>query len=102
MIRFSLLVLLSVSALFAQIQFPHGSGVVDITKPPYNAKSDGKSDVTEIIQQALDDHANGDYIIYLPIFQLFLATFLQYFSRMRVKTFTRCFFRRRSVLFFSL
>ncbi|MCI5600221.1 MAG: glycosyl hydrolase family 28-related protein [Hallerella porci] len=66
MIRFSLLVLLSVSALFAQIQFPHGSGVVDITKPPYNAKSDGKSDVTEIIQQALDDHANGDYIIYLP------------------------------------
>ncbi len=57
---------LSFSTLFAQVQFPHGSGVIDVTLPPYNAKNDGKTDVTEIIQQALDDHPNGDYIIYLP------------------------------------
>lgn len=64
--RFALPFLLSASALFAQVQFPNGSGVIDITKAPYNAKTDGKSDVTEIIQQALDDHPNGNYVIYLP------------------------------------
>lgn len=63
---FVLFLCLSCSALFAQVRFPHGSGVVDITKAPYNAKNDGKTDITEILQQALDDHPNGNYIIYLP------------------------------------
>lgn len=54
------------SALFAQVRFPHGSGIIDITKAPYKAKNDGKTDVTDIIQQALDEHPNGNYVIYLP------------------------------------
>lgn len=51
---------------FAQIDFPLGSEIVNVTKAPYNAKADGKTDDTEAIQQALNDHPNGDYIIYLP------------------------------------
>ena len=51
---------------FAQVDFPLGSEVVNVTKDPYNAKGDGKTDDTEAIQRALDDHPNGDYIIYLP------------------------------------
>ena len=53
-------------AALAQVEFPIGSTVVNVTKPPYKAKGDGKTDDTQAIQQALDDHPNGDYIIYLP------------------------------------
>ena len=63
---FVLSLFVSCSVLFAQVQFPHGSGVVDITKAPYHAKNDGKTDISEILQQALDDHPNGNYVIYLP------------------------------------
>lgn len=63
---FAVFLCISCSVLFAQVQFPHGSGVVDITKAPYLAKNDGKTDVSEILQQALDDHPNGNYVIYLP------------------------------------
>lgn len=55
-----------VSALFAQVEFPLGKTVINVTKDPYNAKADGKTDVTEAIQRALNDHPDGDYIIYLP------------------------------------
>jgi len=63
--------LLAVSALlatniFAQVEFPLGSKVVNVTKDPYHAKADGRHDDTEAIQQALNDHPDGDYIIYLP------------------------------------
>lgn len=63
---FVLFICVSCSVLFAQVQFPHGSGVVDITKAPYHAKNDGKTDISGILQQALDDHPNGNYVIYLP------------------------------------
>ena len=55
-----------VSTPFAQMTFPLGSNVVDVTKDPYKAKGDGKTDDTEAIQKALNDHPDGDYIIYLP------------------------------------
>lgn len=60
------LVFVFFSVLSAQISFPLGSEVVDVTKEPYFAKGDGKTDDTEAIQRALDDHPNGDFIIYLP------------------------------------
>ncbi len=63
---FALVLFLPLATLLAQVQFPHGSGIVDVTKPPYGAKADGKTDVTEIIQRALDEHPNGNYVIYLP------------------------------------
>ncbi len=48
------------------IIFPSDANVVDVTKPPYNAKADGVTDDTKAIQQALDDHPNAGAIIYLP------------------------------------
>lgn len=60
-----LITFLAVSAL-AQVEFPMGSKIVNVTKDPYFAKGDGKNDDTEAIQKALKDHPDGDYIIYLP------------------------------------
>lgn len=54
------------SSIFAQVEFPLGSKVINVTKDPYHAKADGKTDDTEAIQKALNDHPDGDYIIYLP------------------------------------
>lgn len=64
----SFLTILCTTALFvyAQVEFPMGSEVVNVKEEPYNAKGDGKEDDTEAIQKALNDHPDGDYIIYLP------------------------------------
>lgn len=48
------------------IVFPADAGVIDVTKAPYNAKGDGKTDDTDAIQKALDDHPANNRIIYLP------------------------------------
>jgi len=46
--------------------FPADAGVVDVTKPPYNAKGDGVADDTAAIQKAFDDNPARGSIIYLP------------------------------------
>jgi hypothetical protein len=46
--------------------FPADAGVVDVTKPPYNAKGDGVADDTAAIQKAFDDYPSKGAIIYLP------------------------------------
>ena len=48
------------------IVFPADAGVIDVTKAPYNAKGDGKTDDSDAIQKALDDHPSNNRIIYLP------------------------------------
>ncbi|MCF0225080.1 MAG: hypothetical protein HUK20_12495 [Fibrobacter sp.] len=63
---FFALVLFFACCLYAQVEFPLGSRIVNVTKDPYKAKADGKTDDTKAIQQALNDHPDGDYIIYLP------------------------------------
>lgn len=63
---FIVFLLCLVSFGLAQVEFPIGSTVVNVTKAPYKAKGDGRTDDTEAIQQALDDHPNGDFVIYLP------------------------------------
>lgn len=64
--RLTVLLALFACSAFAQVEFPIGSKVVNVTKDPYFAKADGKHDDTQAIQQALNDHPDGDYIIYLP------------------------------------
>lgn len=48
------------------IRFPGDSGIVDVTKPPYNATPNDDRDDTQAIQKALDDNPSGNKIIYLP------------------------------------
>lgn len=50
----------------ANIVFPPDAGVIDVTKPPYNAKGDGRADDTASIQQALTDFPAQHAVIYLP------------------------------------
>jgi|GEM_PF-758305 len=46
--------------------YPPGAGVINLTEAPYNADPTGMVDATSAIQQAMDDHPNGNYILYLP------------------------------------
>lgn len=48
------------------IVYPSDAGVIDVTKAPYFAKGNGKTDDTAAIQKALDDHPSQGAIIYLP------------------------------------
>lgn len=48
------------------IVFPADAGVIDVTKAPYGAKGDGKTDDTAAIQKALDDHPDQGAILYFP------------------------------------
>lgn len=57
---------ISGSAIGESIVFPEDSGVIDVTKAPYYAKGDGRTDDTESLQQALLENPNGNRIIYVP------------------------------------
>jgi len=46
--------------------FPADAGVIDVSKPPYNANGADDVDDTAAIQKAIDDHPNGNRVIYLP------------------------------------
>ncbi|MFW6107288.1 MAG: glycosyl hydrolase family 28-related protein [bacterium] len=48
------------------IVFPADAGVIDVTRPPYNAAGDGTTDDTGAIQRALYDYPAKNRIIYLP------------------------------------
>ncbi len=50
----------------ASIRFPADAGVVDLSAAPYNARGDGVTDNTAILQRALNEHPNGRTILYLP------------------------------------
>ncbi len=49
-----------------EILFPRDSRIVDVTQAPYFAAGDGITDDTEAINQALADHNDGQFIIFLP------------------------------------
>jgi hypothetical protein len=53
-------------ALAEDIVFPSDAGVIDVTKPPYSAKGDGKTDDTAPLRQALMENGAANRIIYLP------------------------------------
>ena len=60
----SALIFIFNTAIAENVVWPTDAGVVDVTKPPYNLKGDGKMDCTAGLQQAFDDHLAGNYIIH--------------------------------------
>ena len=48
------------------IVFPADAGVVDITRPPYGAKGDGKTDDTAALQKASDENKQKMRMLYFP------------------------------------
>lgn len=46
--------------------YPVSDHVVDVTRPPYSAAGDGKTDDTEALQRALEDHVGRHRILYFP------------------------------------
>lgn len=62
-------VLLGCSVLAAEehaIVYPEHRNVVDVTKAPYNAKGDGKTDDTAAIQRAINENTGHGRILYFP------------------------------------
>lgn len=42
-------------------------GILDVTKPPYNADATGETDVTDILQQAILDARDARLVCFLPV-----------------------------------
>ncbi len=47
-------------------RYPADSGVVDVTRPPYSAPSDGVTDATDALQRALNELAGTRRALYFP------------------------------------
>lgn len=68
------------------VYFPHFrnntgdvSGIVDVTKAPYNVNNHGTVDVSTVLQQVLDEH-KGDYTIYFPNGTYLVSKTLQFMT----------------------
>jgi len=48
------------------VAWPADAGVIDVTKPPYGAKGDGRADDTDAINRALAEHNDRGAIVWLP------------------------------------
>ena len=48
------------------VRYPADAGLVDVTKAPYGAKGDGKTDDTAALQRALSENHDKGAIIYFP------------------------------------
>jgi hypothetical protein len=60
--------------------YPADSGIIDVTRPPYSAKGDGKADDTAALQKALMDHMGGG-LLYLPAGTYLVSDTLKWSNR---------------------
>lgn len=64
---FFLMIAIAITAIPAEnITFPSFAFALDVTRPPYNADKSGKTDVTAVIQRAIDQNTFKFLMIYLP------------------------------------
>ncbi len=63
------------------VRYPVTSAVVDITKPPYNAKGDGIHDDTDAIQRALTDNMGLHKLLYFPEGTYLISNTLQWSNK---------------------
>jgi len=60
------LLALTCGALAENIIFPEDARLVDVTKPPYNMKGDGKTDNTEALRKAFLENRGTNRTLYFP------------------------------------
>jgi len=60
------------------IIFPACASVVDVTKPPYNARGGGRTDDTDVIQKALTDTMGAHKILYFSNGTYLVSKILRY------------------------
>ncbi len=63
------------------VRYPVTPVVVDITKPPYNAKGDGRHDDTDAIQRALTDNMGLHKLLYFPEGTYLISKTLQWTNK---------------------
>lgn len=63
------------------VRYPVTSVVVDVTKPPYNAKGNGTHDDTDAIQRALTDNMGLHKVLYFPEGTYLISKTLQWSNK---------------------
>lgn len=63
------------------VEYPASSRIIDVTKPPYNAKGDGIHDDTDAIQQALSDMMGLHKLLYFPNGTYLISNTLQWSNK---------------------
>ena len=67
--------------LKSDVVFPPCKSIINIKKPPYNAKGDGKTDDTTAIQKALSDMMGQHQMLYFPAGDYVVSSTLQWSNR---------------------
>jgi len=67
--------------LKSDVVFPPCKSIINIKKPPYNAKGDGKTDDTTAIQKALSDMMGQHQMLYFPAGDYIVSSTLQWSNK---------------------